>query len=92
VDGVELLVWAKPRASRTEVFGIRKSPQGEALEVRLAASPAEEAANLALPAFLASALRIPVRDVQLLQGASARMKCVRILGLGPEDVVRRLFS
>jgi uncharacterized protein len=90
-NGSEVQVWAKPRASRSEVLSVREFSQGEALEVRLAAPPVEGAANVELLALLARVLRIPARDIELVQGAAGRMKRVRILGLGPEEVAARLF-
>ena len=91
--GTELTVWAKPRASRSEVIGIRSaSPRspGDVLQVRIAAPPVEGAANVELLAFLAHALRIPQRDVELVHGASGRRKRVHIQGLRPEEVLVRL--
>jgi len=89
--GAELQVWAKPRASRSEVVGTRVSPDsGEALQVRLKARPAEGEANAELVRLLADRLGIPSRDVQLMSGASSRLKRVHIRGLGPVEVCGRL--
>jgi uncharacterized protein (TIGR00251 family) len=90
-DGSELQVWAKPRATHSEVLAVRNSVQGEALEIRLAAPPVEGAANTELLAVLARALAVPVRDLQLVQGAKGRLKRVRIQGLSPEEVRERLL-
>jgi len=84
-------VWAKPRAARSEVRTVRNSADGEALEVRLAAPPVEGAANTELLAVLAQALAVPVRNIQLVQGAKGRLKRVRIQGLSPEEVRARLL-
>lgn len=84
------MVWAKPRASLSAVLGVRTAPQGDALAVRLAAPPAEGAANAELLALLARVLRLPPRELELVQGASGRLKRVLIRGLRPEDVVARL--
>lgn len=48
------------------------------------------AANAELLATLARALRIPLRELKLLSGASGRMKRVRIEGLAPAEVLARL--
>lgn len=89
--GSELRVWAKPRASRSEVLGVRSaSNEGEVLEVRLAAPPVDGAANAELLALLARALGIPRRAVELVQGAAGRMKRVRVDGLSPDEVLARL--
>ncbi|MGO8968359.1 MAG: DUF167 domain-containing protein [Myxococcaceae bacterium] len=89
--GSELLVRAKPRASRSEVLGIRSTVStGEVLEVRLAAPPVDGAANAELLGTLARALGIPQRDLQLAHGAKGRSKRVRIMGLAPAEVLSRL--
>ena len=90
-NGSEMQIWAKPRASRSEVLTLRDSPHGEALQVRLAAPPADGAANAELVSLLARALRIPAGDIALVKGASARLKRVRIQGLPPEEVAARLL-
>ena len=60
------------------------------LLVRLAAPPVEGKANEALVRFLAKALGVAQRDVQILSGETAREKRLRIAGLSPEEVQRRL--
>jgi uncharacterized protein len=84
------MVRAKPRAARSAVLDVRSTDQGTFLEVQLAAQPVKGAANAELLAVLSHALRIPLRDLQLVQGASGRMKRVRIRGLNPEDVLALL--
>jgi len=74
--GVELDVRVIPRAKRTEAAGLRNG----ALVVRLAAPPVDGAANTALVAFLASALGVPSRAVQLLSGERCRQKRILIAG------------
>jgi uncharacterized protein (TIGR00251 family) len=88
--GSELLLFAKPRASRSEILSIRITGQSAALEVRLAAPPAQGAANLELLELLAGALRIPLGHLELVRGASGRHKRVRIQGLAPQDILSRL--
>lgn len=82
----DIQVRAQPRASRSEIVG----PHGNALKVRIAAPPVEGAANLELEKVLAKALGLPRSSVQVVRGASGRNKLVRVTGLGPDDVRRRL--
>jgi uncharacterized protein (TIGR00251 family) len=70
-----------PNAKRTEADGLHDG----ALRVRLAALPIEGRANDALVAWLAKALGVPRRDVQIAQGATGRRKLVAI-DLAPEAV------
>lgn len=69
-----LTIHAQPGARRSEVAGVH----GDALKVRLAAPPVEGKANDALLRFLADAFGVPLRQVTLLRGDTARRKLVRI--------------
>ena len=73
---IRVPVHVQPRASRSEVVGTH----GAALKVRLLAPPVDGAANEALIALLAAKLRVPRRDVRIVQGATSRAKVVEITG------------
>jgi uncharacterized protein (TIGR00251 family) len=77
-----------PRAPRTRVDGVR----GGAILVRLAAPPVEGAANDALIAFLADALALPRRNVQIVSGDKSRDKRVRVEGLDEPSARTRLLG
>jgi uncharacterized protein (TIGR00251 family) len=86
-DGaVELGVWAKPRASKSRLLGVRNGQ----LEVALAAPPVDGAANEELIRVLASHFGIPRSQVELVAGQAGRTKRVRLLGLA-EPAVRALI-
>jgi len=80
--GSRLSVWAKPRAAKSRVLGVR----GGALEVALAAPPVDGAANDALIETLAKALGLPKRDVTIASGHAGRSKTVELAGLSPDEV------
>jgi uncharacterized protein (TIGR00251 family) len=86
--GVEVDVRVIPRAGKTACSGVRD----DALVVRVAAPPVEDAANDALIAFFADALRVPRRAVQILSGERGRRKRVAIAGVTADDVRQRLLS
>lgn len=86
--GVEIPVRAAPRASRSEIAGVR----GDALGVRLAAPPVEGAANEELRKLLADRLGVPLSDVEIVRGLRSRSKVVRIRGASPVRVARALRS
>ncbi len=65
-----LSVVVTPNAPRTRADGLHD----RCLRVRLAAPPVDGKANAALQAWLAEALGLPRRDVQLLHGQTARRK------------------
>ncbi len=55
--------------------------EGDAVQLRVTAPPADGAANEAVLRLLAAALDRPRRDLTLLRGASARIK---LIGIPPE--------
>ena len=65
-----------PRAARSRVVGEHDG----ALRIRIAAPPVEGAANEELVRVLASALALPVRDVEITRGHSSKVKQVRARG------------
>jgi uncharacterized protein len=82
-----LRVRVQPRASRSEIVGWR--PDG-ALSVRVAAPPVEGRANAAVAALLARALDLRPSAVTIEHGTHGRDKLVRVDGLTPEEVRRRI--
>ena len=73
-DVLSLTLHVQPGSKRSEVAGLH----GEALKLRLAASPVEGKANEALMRFLAELFSVPLRNIELKQGAQSRHKVVRI--------------
>lgn len=84
--GVRLTLHVQPRASRTEVVGLH----GDALKIRVAAPPVDEAANDELCAFLAKRLGVPRSAVTLRQGKSSRRKVIEVTGVGAEAAAKGL--
>ena len=80
------VVRVTPRAGRDEVAGW----QGDELRVRLRAPPVEGQANEALRRLLASRLDLPLSNIELVTGATARLKRLRVSGLSLAEVRRRL--
>ena len=79
--GVLLFVRATPRASSSLVAGVGAGADGRpVLQLRIAAPPAEGAANSALIDLLSSALQVRKRDVTLQSGATGRAKQVMVNG------------
>lgn len=77
---------ARPGASRTEIAGF----YDDALAVRVAAPPEKGRANRALLDFLAESLGVAVSDLSLEAGARGRDKLVRVRGLSPAELDRRV--
>jgi uncharacterized protein YggU (UPF0235/DUF167 family) len=63
-----------PRAGSSRISGFRDG----ALLIRLAAAPADGAANEALTALLAKTLAIPVRSIAISSGLRSRNKRITV--------------
>jgi len=76
----------QPRASRDAILGW----QDGVLRVRVTAPPVEGAANAAVVALVAKALRVAPSTVRVVGGERGRDKRVRVAGLTDADVRTRL--
>ena len=72
--GLTFAVRVVPRASRSEIAG----EYNGALRVRIAAPPVEGAANRELIKVLAKSFKLPQNAVEIVSGANAKNKIVRI--------------
>jgi len=84
-DGAVVAVRAVPGASRSAIVGLH----GEELKVRVCSPPMDGRANEEVCEVVADALGLRPREVQLLQGHSARSK-VLLVSLSVGEVERRL--
>ncbi|MBW8057794.1 MAG: DUF167 domain-containing protein [candidate division NC10 bacterium] len=75
-QGPDLLipVLVQPGARRDEILGVREG----FLKVSVSAPPVEGKANAACRRLLAEALRVPMSRVEIMSGAKARRKRIRI--------------
>lgn len=85
-SGLSFAVRVSPRAGRSAIAGIRDN----ALAVRVAAAPVDDAANQALIEFLAHVFGRPRRDVTINSGHTSRQKRVTISGLTQSEFETRL--
>lgn len=86
-DGAVLTVHVQPKAAHTACVGIH----GEALKIRIAASPVGGAANRELIRFLADELSLPTAAVHLESGEGSRHKRIRLEGTTADQVLMRLL-
>ena len=88
-DGVRLALRLTPRASRNGLDGVVVGADGRAaLQIRLTAPPVEGAANTALIAYLAEALKLRKGDIVIVSGDTSRQKLVQLRGDGAEISAR----
>lgn len=85
-EGVRVDVLVQPRASRTRIVGVHD----DRLKIQVTAPPVEGEANATLVAYLAQALGVPKRDVQVLAGATGRRKSLHVHGIAPRTFLDRL--
>jgi uncharacterized protein (TIGR00251 family) len=79
--GIALAVRLTPKGGRDAIDGIEQMADGRAvLKMRVAAPPSEGEANDALIRLIAKALGVPLRDVVLAAGATARVKRLTVAG------------
>ena len=94
-DGVIVNVRLTPRGGRDAIEGIERRADGKAvLKARVRAAPFEGEANAALCLLLAGALGVAPRQVELVAGATARIKRVLVKGQADATVaaLRRVTS
>ena len=89
-DPVEsiLVVRVKPRARRAGVIG----SFGAGVKVAVRAAPERGKANAELLQVLGVALGVGAGALQLVAGTGSRDKRVRVTGLDPEELRRRLAA
>jgi len=82
-DSVVVVVRLTPRGGRDAIDGVAQLADGRSvLKVRVRAAASEGEANAALMKLIAKSLGVAVRDVSLVAGARARLKHLRISGVG----------
>ncbi|MFB0505914.1 MAG: DUF167 domain-containing protein [Thermodesulfobacteriota bacterium] len=85
-DSTTLRVTVQPNAPENRVVGFH----GEALKVKVTASPTEGKANRKLIEVLAERLSIRRSNIEIIQGHTSRNKVLRIWNVSPNTVRRTL--
>jgi uncharacterized protein (TIGR00251 family) len=79
--GIVVTVRLTPKGGRDAIDGIAALADGSTvLKARVRAIPSDGEANAALGRVLAKALAVPLRDVEIISGHTARIKRVKISG------------
>jgi len=83
-DGLLVDVRLTPRGGRDAIEGVEQRANGRVvLKARVRTAPVDGEANVALCRLFAAALDIAPRHVNVVSGATARVKRIRIAGEGP---------
>jgi len=84
--GVRLTLHVLPRARVTELAGLH----GDAVKLRVAAPPADGAANAEIIRFLAERVGFPRSQVRTVSGETSRRKVIEVRGVDATTLVRVL--
>jgi uncharacterized protein len=88
VPPARLTIRVTPKGGRDAVDGWALDEAGRpVLKVRVSAAASEGAANAAVIALIAKALRRPRSAVRIAAGETARVKRLEIDGVGAEDIL-----
>jgi uncharacterized protein len=87
MPSVRFAVYLQPRASRTELAG----RHADAIKIRIAAPPVENAANRALIDFISEQLGVPKGRVRIVSGNTGRRKLLEVEGVSP-DVIANILG
>lgn len=93
-EGASVLLFVRltPKGGRDGFDGIATGADGKVvLQARVRAVPEDGAANAALVALLAKTLKIRKADIDLVSGATARQKSLRLAG-DPKEILKRLAA
>lgn len=83
-----LQVHAQPKSSRNSIVGLHDNR----VKVCVTAPPADNKANKAIAAFLATFFHLSKQAVQLVSGDTSRKKRFLLKGLSEEEVRRRVLE
>ena len=80
-DGIVLVVRLTPKGGRDSIDGVDTLADGTVvLKARVRAAPSEGEANAALCRLLAKTLGVPPGRVEIVGGATSRLKRVKVMG------------
>lgn len=90
-EGAILRLRVTPNASKDTIEGVETAADGLShLKIRVRAVPDKGAANAAVLKLLAKSLGVPKSALALISGHTARVKTVRVTGVGSDEAEARL--
>ena len=88
MDDLVLKVKVVPRSSINKIVGM----EGDALKVKVKASPVEGLANKDLVALLSKRLKIAKKSVEIISGHTSRLKLVRFHDIQNVSIIELLTN
>ncbi len=85
-DGCVLHLYARPRASRTKIAGLHDGR----IKLQVAAPPVDGEANVAIVAFLSSALGVAKSMITITSGHSGKRKSVHVAQFSADEALDKL--
>jgi uncharacterized protein (TIGR00251 family) len=86
-EGVLFKAIIQPRSSKNMIVGI----EGDALKIKLTASPVKGAANKLCVKFLTSVLKVPSSDIEIVRGQHRRKKKILVHSVTRKCLESKLF-
>jgi uncharacterized protein (TIGR00251 family) len=87
--GAALTVRVTPRASKNEIVDVLNDGT---VKVHLTAPPIEGKANTALLKFFAEVLDIPVKQIEVVAGASGRDKLISVIDMDAKTLHKKILA
>jgi uncharacterized protein len=87
--GAALAVRVTPRASKNEIVEILSDGT---VKVHLTAPPVEGKANVALLKFLANVLDIPMKQLEVVAGATGRDKLISVIDMDADTLHKKIVN
>jgi len=87
--GAALAVRVTPRASKNEIVEILSDGT---VKVHLTAPPVEGKANMALLKFLANVLDIPIKQLEVVAGATGRDKLISVIDMDADTLHKKIVN
>jgi uncharacterized protein (TIGR00251 family) len=87
--GAALAVRVTPRASKNEIVEILSDGT---VKVHLTAPPVEGKANMALLKFLANVLDIPMKQLEVVAGATGRDKLISVIDMDADTLHKKIVN
>ena len=85
-NNLTINIYVVPRSSRSEIVGIYNNY----LKIKLKSPPVDNAANEELIRFLADALKIPKKNIEIISGFKQKKKTISVNNTDTKNIFLKL--